>query len=201
MITTTFNSNEEWLASRRGKITGSRLKDVLTLRGTGKKKGFYELIAERVSYESDGENPMDRGHRLENEAIVRFTKETGLEVDTSLVVWSRNDDESIAVSPDGFIDREHAVEVKCLNSASHLEAYLTNKIPKDYEFQTLQYFIVNDDLQKLSVVFYDPRVPCKDYFTIELKREDFEKDITQYLEEQKNIIKEVEDIVNSLINF
>src|SRR3954454_22227301 len=109
MKTLTFDSQEEWLAARRGKITGSRLKDIVMKRGTGYKMGYYELIAERLAVAADDENPMDRSTRLEEEAMKRFVEQTRKKVDTSLVIWTRDDNESIAVSPDGFIGKTEAV--------------------------------------------------------------------------------------------
>lgn len=186
------------MTARRGKITGSKLKDIVVKRGTGEKIGFYQLIAERLATEPDGEYPMDRGLRLEQEALERFEKEAGKKVDKSLVLWTREDNESIAVSPDGIIGKNAAAEVKCLSSASHIKAYLTQQVPDEYEFQTLQYFIVNDSLKNLSVIFYDPRIPAKDYFVIEIKRADVEEKITEYLEYQKAKLAMVDEIVNKL---
>lgn len=201
MQITKYDDRDEWLQARKGKITGSRVKDIIVKRGNGKKKGFYELIAERIAVEPTGENPMERGNRLESEAMSRFISETQKEVDTSLVIWNRDDDESIAISPDGFIGKEEAVEVKCLASATHIEAYLTNEIPSEYEDQAIQYFVVNDDLKILYIVFYDPRIPCKDYFVIEVSRESIKDKITKYLEYQKNILEEVNQVVSDLIGF
>jgi len=199
MKTTLYKSREEWLAARQGKITGTRVKDLIVKRGTGKKKGYYELIAERLATVPDGENPMDRGTRLESEAILRFIKETKKEVDTSLVIWSRDDNDSIAISPDGFIDQVEAVEVKCLSSASHIEAYLTQEVPTEYKDQTIQYFVVNDLLRTLYVVFYDPRIPCKDYFVLEVQRDQGKVD--EYLEYERTAMREVDEIVLRLSNF
>lgn len=198
MKITKFETREEWLNARRGKITGSRLKDIIVKRGPGQKIGFYELIAERLAIEPDSEDPMARGTRLEPEAMARFIAETGKKVDTSLVIWSREDNENIALSPDGFIGKKEAVECKCLSSAKHLEAWLTKKIPSEYEYQKLQYFIVNDKLETLYFVFYDPRILSKPYFVIEVKREEVEEEIKELLEYQKNIIEEVNRIVNEL---
>lgn len=198
MQTLKFEDKESWLAARRGKITGSRLKDIVMKRGTGKKIGFYELIAERLGIPADDESPMERGSRLEPEAIARFEKETGKKVNTDLVIWTRDDEESIALSPDGFIGKTEAVECKCLSSAKHIEAYLTQEIPSDYEFQVFQYFIVNDKLKTLYFCFYDPRILVKDFFYIEVKRADIEADIKDYLEYQRNVLKEVEEAVNKL---
>lgn len=201
MKTLTFTDKEEWMAARVGKITGSRLKDLISLRGNGRKKGFYELIAERVALPADGENAMDRGLRLEVEAIERFEKETGKKVDTSLVLWVSEDNESIAVSPDGFIGKTEALETKCLNSASHIEALLTNEIPSEYDFQVLQYFIVNPKLQTLYFAFYDPRIPSKDFFYFTIGRKEKEAEIELYKAEQLKILKEVEEITLKLTGF
>jgi len=192
-----FEDKETWLNARLGKITGSRLKDVIVLRGSEPKMAFYELIAERLAVPDD-ENPMDRGMRLEPEAIERFAKETGKKVDTSLVIWAREDNENIAISPDGVMGKTEAVEAKCLSSARHIEAYLKHKIPKDLEMQTVQYFIVNDDLKKLHVVFYDPRMPAKDYFTLVVERKDIEDKIEVYLADQVRTLEEVEVVVVKL---
>lgn len=193
-----FEDREEWLGARLGKITGSRLKDIIVKRGNSRKIGFYELIAERLAIPADGENPMDRGTRLEAEAVARFEQETKKKVDTSLVIWTRDDNESIAISPDGFIGKTEAVEAKCLASSRHIEAFLTQKVPSDYEMQMMQYFIVNDKLKKLYFVFYDPRLQVKDFFFLEIKRENIQEEIDEYLAYQKDILKEVDEIVNSL---
>jgi len=193
-----FEDREAWMNARRGKITGSRLKDIIVKRGTGKKIGFYELIAERLGIPADDENAMARGTRLEEEAVAKFVSETKKKVNTDLVIWQRDDNESIAISPDGYIGETEAVECKCLSSARHIEAFLTQQLPDEYKDQALQYFIVNDKLKKLYFVFYDPRVLAKNYFTIEIKRKDVENDVKFYLDYQKQVLLEVDEIVNKL---
>ena len=139
---------------------------------------------------------MERGHRLETEALERFTQETGKEVDGSLVMWVREDNESIAISPDGIISDEEAVEVKCLASSRHIEALLTNQVPKEYEEQINQYFVVNDKLQTMYMVFYDPRLSVKDFFFLTIKRD--QEKVDELLAYQNNIIEEVNKIVKQL---
>lgn len=205
MRTHAFESREEWLNFKLGKISGSRLKDVLPDRYGNHKKGFYELVAERLIGSAaidDDEKAMDRGTRLEPDALERFQKETGKKVDTSLLMWTREDDTSIALSPDGVIGKTAAVEVKCLNAASHIEAKLTGKIPKNtagYEEQAIQYFVVNESLKTLFFAFYDPRFPTGlDFFYIEMKRKDVQEDVVKYLEQERTILKNVRDAVNCL---
>lgn len=191
-----FENEESWLEARRGRITGTRLKDLISK--TDKKKiGYYEIIAERIALPASEENAMDRGKRLEEYAVERFQQETGKKVNTDLVIWHRDDEENIAVSPDGSIGKTVAVEVKCLSSARHIEAWLTKRIPDEYEYQVLQYFIVNDKLKSLYFVFYDPRMP-KDIFWHEVKRADVAEKVKEYLELEKNVLKEIEEIEQKL---
>lgn len=204
MLIQKFEDQAEWLTARMGKITGTRLKDLVVKRGTGKKIGFYELIAERIGLPADGENPMDRGHRLEDEAVERYEEMTGKKVDKAMVIWSREDNLDIAVSPDGMIEgteETEALEIKCLSSARHIEAYLTKQIPDEYHYQKLQYFIVNDKLQKLTFAFYDPRLKVADFFLIEVNRADVLKEIEELMIIERETLKEIDSIVNSLLTF
>lgn len=188
-----FKEEQEWLDARLGKVTGTRLKDLIVKRGTKPKLGFYELIAERVAIIPNGENVMDRGIRLEDEAIARFAKETKKEVNNELVLWVSDENEDIAVSPDGSIGKTEAVEVKCLSSARHIEAFLTKVIPDEYMPQVIQYFIVNEKLEKLYFVFYDPRMP-KDFFWLEVKREQVAEQVEEYLMMEKSVLEEIRKI-------
>jgi putative phage-type endonuclease len=199
MKTTKFEDRDEWLEARKTKITGSRLKDIVVLRGNEKKIGFWELLAERLQIkDGQNENPMQRGTDLESEAIMAFEEHEGKKVNTDLVIWTREDNESIAISPDGFIGETEAVECKCLASSRHLEAYFTNKIPKDYWFQVLQYFIVNEKLELLHFVMYDPRIPQKPYFKFTVDRSEVAEEVEQYLEYQRKVLEEVNSLANQL---
>lgn len=199
MKTYSFEDRESWLKFREGKITGSKLGDIIVKRGTGKKIGFYQLIAERIAVEEDGnETPMDRGTRLESEAIEHFAGAIGKKIKNDLVIWVSDIDPSIAYSPDGVISKSTVAEIKCLSSARHIQAYFEKKIPDDYEEQYIQAFIVNEKLVTLYFVFYDPRVQAIPLHWIEVNREQIEDKIEAYLEYQKNVLKEVETLVNQL---
>lgn len=203
MITSTYETREEWLEDRKGKVTGSGLADIVVKRGTGEKIGFYKIIAERIAQDADGENPMDRGNRLEEEAIEKFVAKTGKEVDTSLVLWQREDIPNIAISPDGFIGDTEAVEVKCLSSEKHIKAYIEKKIPdeypNDYTYQVYQYFIVNDNLQTLYFVMYDPRMPEHlQMHYIVVNREDIQDEIQYHFDYQKEKLEKIDEIITQL---
>lgn len=188
-----FNNEEEWLEARKGRITGTRLGDLLSKRDKKPLIGYYELIAERIAIPANGENVMDRGNRLEDEALDRFTKETGIKLNKDKVLWHRDEDENIAISPDGATeDLTEAVDAKCLSSAKHLQAYITKTLPSDYTEQKIQYFIVNDTLQTLHFAFYDPRMPL-DFFYLTFTRAELQKEIDDYLELERKVLAEVAD--------
>lgn len=193
-----FNDREAWLEARLGKVTGTRLKDLINKRATKPKKGFYEIIAERVAIPTTDESMMDRGNRLEDVAVEKFTERTGKKVNNELVLWERDDNPYIAISPDGMVIEElAAVEVKCLSSASHIEAFLTKEIPAEYEYQVLQYFCVNDELKTLYFIFYDPRTPIE-IFWITVERKDKEADIAFCLQSQIEALVLIKEYENKL---
>lgn len=192
-------NTEEWLEWRKGKITGSKLGDIYSSRGT-RKIGFYELIADQLSVGSDGEEARARGHRLEPEAIEMFEAASGLKVSTG-GVWVSDIDERIALSPDGYIEAEiitHAVEVKCLSGARHIEAIVENKVPKEYECQAIQYFVVNPELQKLYFVLYDDRIAARPLHIIEVTRESLGSKPDDFLKFQLGELAQIDEIVERL---
>jgi len=195
-------NSPEWIELRKGKITGSKLKDIVVKRGSSKKIGFYQLIADIVADEPDFQDPLERGHELEPEAIELFEKEKGLKIDRVGMCISEFN-ENIAVSPDGLIKDSkgvynRAVEVKCLSSARHLKAYFEQKIPSEFIDQACQYFIVNDDLQVLDFVFYDPRVHNLKMFVVSVTRIQLEKTIYLLKEYQENVLTEVQECIEKL---
>lgn len=202
-IITVDQNSDEWIALRRGKITGSKLSGITPKsRGTGKKIGFYELLAEKLAIEEEAEEPMERGSRLEAEAVELFEKKFGKKVErVGFCVSDVNP--SIALSPDGLIEVDgkykEAIEVKCLSAARHLEAYFEQKIPSDYEEQVLQYFIVNDELETLHFTFFDPRIAACPMFKIEVKREEVEGKIQEFLTYQITALEEVDALLEKLL--
>lgn len=193
---------EKWHELRQGRVTGTVLKRIL---GTPKVRegAFYEIIAERLSTEANSEeSAMDRGVRLEGEAIEAYEAQKGVKVQR-IGFTSRDDSKWIASSPDGLIEANgrysKAVEVKCLSSANHIKAWLTQEVPEDYLPQGLNYFLVNDECEEVDFVFYDPRISKIPFFIITLKREDYVKEIEDALVKVKQFIHEVDEVVKTLI--
>ena len=193
-------NSPEWLEARRGKITGTMLSDLYSKR-PGHKIGFYEILADRLGLARDGEDRMERGHRLEQEAIDLYSEKTGKVVDRVGICVS-DVNPNIINSPDGLIKEgelyTEAVEVKCLSPARHLQAVIENSIPDEFYLQELQYFIVNDDLKVLHFVFYDPSIPSASFLVLDAKREDVADEIVKYRQFQIDQLAEMDAIVERL---
>lgn len=166
---------------------------------------FAEILAERLSIDDGmGETPLERGNRLEDRAIEEFEAITGKLVE-KIGFIERDDNQFSALSPDGLIQNNgkytEAVEIKCLGSANHIQGWLKNEIPKDYYPQVIQYFIVNDDLETLYFVLYDPRVAVMPMHIITVNRAEIEKDIAEYRTKEIEFINEVEAAIEKIISF
>lgn len=192
---------DEWHQLRKGKVTGTYLKSIM---GTPKarQEAIYEMIAERLTIgiesETTWENAMDRGLRLEDDAITLFEFETGKQVERTGFC---EDDTNplIANSPDGLIGENEAVEVKCLEGKKHVKAWLTGLVPDDYQWQVVQYFVVNPKLKKLYFVNYHPDIQIHPIHIIEVTRQEIEDKITLAKKSEEIFLKEVEEELNKLI--
>lgn len=144
---------------------------------------------------------MDRGLRLEDEATAIFEEKTGLKTEKVGICVSDCHPEIIN-SPDRLIKvgkkYKKAVEIKCLGSARHLQAIIEDKVPAEYEAQKIQYFVVNDDLEELFFVFYDPRILSVPYHCISVKREEVADKIEFFKEYQIQTINEINEIIERL---
>lgn len=190
---------DQWHHIRKGKITGTTLKAIM---GTAKARqdAIYEIVAERltVGVDTDYENPMDRGLRLEPDAISMFELETGKSVER--VGFATDDEnESISNSPDGLIGDDEAIEVKCMGGKNHVKMWLTNEIPDDYQWQVVQYFVVNPELKKLYFVGYHPDIPAHPLHIIEVSRDQMLEKMGKAREAQETFLKEVDVILENII--
>lgn len=190
---------EEWHHLRKGKIKGTTLKGIM---GTPKARedALYETIAERltVGVDMDYENPMDRGNRLEPEAIKVFEFETEKTVErTGFCEDDMN--EMIGNSPDGLIGEDEALEVKCMGGKNHVKMWLKDEVPDEYKWQVVQYFIVNEKLQKLYFVGYNPDIPVHPMHIIEVNRDSVASDMEKARKSQEEFLEEVNTILNNII--
>lgn len=91
---------------------------------------FWKFLAETIAEQPDGENPMERGHRLEPENIQLTLQQLGYEEKdciTDCGIWESDEDNRLACSPDAYqasANPTWAIECKSLGSAYHLQAVI-----------------------------------------------------------------------------
>jgi len=163
---------------------------------------FYEILAQRLSVGvPDDESAMSRGVRLEPEARAEYEKREKKKI-VEIGFIQNSDNEFLGASPDGYVNKkvlDHAIEIKCLSGANHVRAYMEQQVPKEYYPQGIQQFIVNEKLKTLDFVFYDPRMPDIEYFTIRMNRKDVVKDIVAYKVEADLFLEEIDEALKTII--
>lgn len=106
---------EEWLALRKGKITGSRCGAILGLNPYQSRDDVMrEMVREwfGASREFTGNEATEHGHLMEPEARRFYERLTGMRVDeTDFIVHPKY--EFIGGSPDGLVGFDGSVEFKC----------------------------------------------------------------------------------------
>lgn len=210
---------EAWLDLRRGVITGAKAKGVNPpKRGTTTPQGVYELLAERIAVAKDGEPERDRGHRLENEALLITQDKYNLDLNLDVGMWL-SDDGKLGVSPDAAENSSkptYAGEAKCLDTKNHIQAIINDWESKqtdnynpldslkigasDYAPQAIQYFEINPDLKTLYFTLYDDRVALDNvmHYVIVIHREDIEKQIHEQEVNQRAVVNQVNQMIKIL---
>lgn len=211
---------------RRSKITGKSSKTIKPLsRGKDKGQvdsavGFWQLLAGKLAIQKDGEDPKVRGERLEPIVLQMLADKLGLHINLDPGMWLSDDNEDIAITPDGAEDSETptwAAEAKCLDSALHLKFVIKDRrarqqedytaidwVPDEYSScfreQCLQYFVTNEHLQTLYFVLYDDRIALDHlaFHVITIKREDVAEEIGAQKTMQLETLQEVNKLIAEL---
>lgn len=154
----------EWHLARVGKVTASRVSDVMarTKTGWGASRANYmaELIAERltgVPADSYSSPAMKWGTETEPQACSAYEFFRDAEVQSAGFV----DHPSLpfsGASPDGLVGHEGLVEFKCPNTATHIETLLGSSVPAKYVTQ-MQWQMACTGRAWCDFVSFDPRMP------------------------------------------
>lgn len=154
----------EWFAQRAGKVTASRVADVVakTKTGWGASRANYlaQLVAERLTgnVEPTFTNAaMQWGTDKEPEAREAYEYRTGVFVDQVGMVGHP----TIAMtgaSPDGLVGSDGLVEIKCPNTATHIDTLLSGKVPAKYVTQ-MAWQMACTGRAWCDFVSFDPRMP------------------------------------------
>ena len=155
---------DEWLAARLGRVTASRVADVIARTKTGPSASranyMAELVAERLTG-ARGETFTNAAMQwgTDNEPEARLAYEFRTDVTVEQVGFIAHPSiEMSGASPDGLVAADGLVEIKCPNTATHIETLLTGTIPAKYETQMLWQMACTGRAW-CDFASFDPRLP------------------------------------------
>jgi len=190
----------EWHQLRLGKVTASRVADILAKTKTGpsasRQNYLIELALQRTTgiiQESYSNAAMEWGTQTEPQARVAYEVTTNNFVDQLAFVDHPSID-WFGCSPDGLVSDRGLVEIKCPNSTTHWEYFKFNRPPQKYIIQ-MQAQMAVTGRDWCDFISFDPRMPERSQLLI--VRVDRDQAFIFEMEEQiKQFLSEVEVEVN-----
>jgi len=155
----------EWHAQRLGKATASRIADIIarTKSGYGASRANYlaELVCERLTgapAERYSNAAMQWGTEKEPDARRAYEFISG--ADVALAEFVEHPRIAMAgASPDGYVGDVGLIEIKCPNSATHIETLLSRNVQEKYITQ-MTWQMACTGRSWCDFVSFDPRLPA-----------------------------------------
>jgi putative phage-type endonuclease len=155
---------DEWLAERVGKVTASRIGDLMAKTksgpGAARKNYMAELLTERLTgqpKEGFTSTAMQWGTEQEPRARAMYSFLTENDVvETGFV--PHPDILMTGASPDGLVGDNGLVEIKCPNTATHIETLRGASIDGKY-IKQMHWQMVCCKRDWCDFVSFDPRLP------------------------------------------
>lgn len=168
-----IQGSQEWLDARLGKVTGSNLVNVMMAKDkAGYRNYMASLICERltgVGTDFIKTKPMERGTEVEPEARARYMIETG-EIVQEVGLVDHPTISMFGISPDGLVGEDGGLEIKCPNTATHLDTIESGKPKREYILQ-MQAAMSCTGRKWWDFVSYDNRLPEHlAFFTTRIER-------------------------------
>lgn len=189
-----IQGSAEWHEARLGKVTASRVADVVARTksgwGASRKNYMAELVAERLTgAHADGYTnaAMQWGTDMEPQARIAYEFYRDATVEQVAFVPHPRIAASGA-SPDGLVGADGLVEIKCPSTATHIETLLGGSIADKYFIQ-MQWQMACTGRQWADFASFDPRLPeSMSLFVKRVPRDDvliavLEKDVSEFLAE------------------
>lgn len=159
-----IQGSDEWFAARLGKVTASRIADLMarTKTGWGASRANYmaELLCERLTGQTADRftnAAMQWGTDTEPQARAAYEFLTGNTV-TEVGFVDHPRVAMSGASPDGLVGEDGLVEIKCPNTSTHIETLLSETVPGKYRMQML-WQMACTGREWCDFVSFDPRLP------------------------------------------
>ena len=153
-----------WYAARLGKVTASRVADIIskTKSGYSTSRANYmaELLCERLTgTKADGyvNAAMQWGIDIEPSAREAYQSLLGVLVEETGFV-NHPDITMAGASPDGLIGDVGMVEIKCPTTSVHIDTLMSGVVPSKHMAQ-IQWQMACTGRNWCDFVSYDPRMP------------------------------------------
>ena len=155
---------DDWFAIRCGKATASKIADIVakTKSGYSASRANYaaQLVAERLTGATEPgftNAAMQWGTDKEPEARAAYAFREDADV-TEIAFVHHPVIAMSGASPDGLVGDDGLVEIKCPNTATHIDTLLSKSVPGKYIIQ-MQWQMACTQRQWCDFVSYDPRLP------------------------------------------
>ncbi len=154
-----------WHKARLGKVTASRISDIMAKGKSGASSASRKnYMAEKIIEILTGDKPenytnpsMVWGTEKEPFARAEYENRTFSKVEEVGFI-QHPEIEQAGASPDGLVGDDGLIEIKCPNTATHLETLLSGKISKTYLTQ-MQSQMACTERRWCDFVSFDPRLP------------------------------------------
>jgi predicted phage-related endonuclease len=186
----------EWFTARLGRLTASRASDMLATIKSGeaaaRKNLRVQLVCERLTGQPQEDAftsaAMQRGIECEPLAFAAYESATGNVAQA--VGFVQHDSLLVGCSPDGLVDDDGVLELKCPNSATHLDYLKSKTVPDKYLPQLLHTLWVTERAY-IDFVSFDDRFPSNlQVFHVRMHRD--EKAIATYEKAARAFLAEVD---------
>jgi putative phage-type endonuclease len=194
--------SQEWFAQRLGKVTASRVADVIAKTKTGysasRENYMAQLVCERMTNtvaESFTNAAMQWGTETEPLARAAYEAHADVLVDEVAMI-THPTIEAAGASPDGYVGSEGLLEIKCPNTATAIDTLLSQTVPSKYIPQ-IQWQLSCTGRQWCDFVSFDPRLPKE--LQLFVKRVPRDDAYIQMLEEEvKKFLTELDGKITKL---
>jgi putative phage-type endonuclease len=204
-MTEIIQGTDEWFAARLGKVTASRVADVIAKTKTGystsRDNYMAQLVCERLTGqkgESFTNSAMQWGTEIEPQARAAYSA-ARFEIVEEVGFVNHPTIEAAGASPDGLVGALGLIEIKAPQTNTHIETLLSQTVPSKYNTQ-MQWQMICTGRHWCDFVSFDLRLPAE--LQLFIKRVEYdpvygamlEKEVIGFLKELDTKIEQLNQL-------
>jgi putative phage-type endonuclease len=199
---------EEWFQQRLGKVTASRISDVIAKTKTGvstsRQNYLIQLVSERLTGkkgDSFVNQAMLDGIEREGAARELYERTRGVSV-TEVGFFDHPTIAMSGASPDGAVNAEEdgkyvgLIEIKCPIETTHTNTLMSKEVPSKYKSQIQwQMASVSPNVKWVDFISYNPNFPD----TMQLFIARVERDNAYIAELEVEVVKFLDEVEQTIL--